>query len=735
MPLPTRKLDERSFQDIVDHAKRLIPTYCPEWTDHNVSDPGVALIELFASMVDMLLYRVNRVPERMLETFMQLIGVTPGLPRPARADVTFFLTAPAIGQDVPIAAGTRVETLRTDTREPVVFSTEEPFTVRPAGRPLGLLTAGYVRQPGEPDAPPALQLVTRQRLLQAINTSHEPIFTLERGQSEQRPAPGTALYLALDADLSSHVIALSIRCQTAAGTGVDFWNPPLVWEALHEGEWVTCDALDGTGGFNQDGDVLVYLPRMRRQQVPEWGDGPKENLAAFWVRCRVESRGRGSYDRSPLVRQIIVESRGATVPTVQAVTVRGEHLGRSDGSDEQTFSLRHRPILLRGTPDQWEPHILDVVGRDGTVQRYREVRDAAEMKSDGRTFMLDYVSGTVSFGPTLPLPRGDRAYRMGTVLPKGSELRLQEYRYCDGAAGNVGPSAIAVLRPDPPNQAIARITNRAAAQGGADAEQIEDMVLRVPQQLGMRDRAVTADDYEFHACRVPGVARAHCLAPGAQPADANAPPPGRVDVLLVPARASRQATPPPAATAAQPAGAAMLNGARALPANGAAAQGEALRSGPIPPEELSLPDTVRDAVRRRLQELSVVGVHVSVEAAELIAVSVTVTARAAPGVDREQLERRVTDALYHYLDPYEGGQYGTGWPFGRRLSAWDVAGRLQTISGVVAIEELGLVGESGGVRTGGEAIELSQRAVIVSGQHQVTVETDQRVRQEAGHGA
>ncbi|HYO48753.1 MAG TPA: putative baseplate assembly protein, partial [Chloroflexia bacterium] len=64
MVLPVPKLDDRSFQDLVNETKRLIPRYCPEWTDHNVSDPGVTMIELVAYMVDLLLYRINRVPER-----------------------------------------------------------------------------------------------------------------------------------------------------------------------------------------------------------------------------------------------------------------------------------------------------------------------------------------------------------------------------------------------------------------------------------------------------------------------------------------------------------------------------------------------------------------------------------------------------------------------------------------------------------------------------------------------
>ena len=83
MPLPAPNLDDRRFQDIVDEAKRLIPRYCPEWTNHNVSDPGVALIELFAWMSEMVLYRINQVPERLYVHFLNMVGdihyVLPGV--------------------------------------------------------------------------------------------------------------------------------------------------------------------------------------------------------------------------------------------------------------------------------------------------------------------------------------------------------------------------------------------------------------------------------------------------------------------------------------------------------------------------------------------------------------------------------------------------------------------------------------------------------------------------------
>ena len=58
---------------------------CPAWTDHNVSDPGVTLIETFAYMTDLLLYRLNRVPDRLYLKFLELIGLAAASRRRRRA--------------------------------------------------------------------------------------------------------------------------------------------------------------------------------------------------------------------------------------------------------------------------------------------------------------------------------------------------------------------------------------------------------------------------------------------------------------------------------------------------------------------------------------------------------------------------------------------------------------------------------------------------------------------------
>ena len=75
MRLPPIELDDRRFQDLVSEARLRIHRACPEWTEHNVSDPGITLIELFAWMTEMTIYRLNRVPDKLHVALMELLGI------------------------------------------------------------------------------------------------------------------------------------------------------------------------------------------------------------------------------------------------------------------------------------------------------------------------------------------------------------------------------------------------------------------------------------------------------------------------------------------------------------------------------------------------------------------------------------------------------------------------------------------------------------------------------------
>ncbi len=74
MALDTRSLDDRSFDELLNEALARIPALAPEWTDHNASDPGIALVELLAWLTDMLMYRVGQTPEPVYEAFLTLLN-------------------------------------------------------------------------------------------------------------------------------------------------------------------------------------------------------------------------------------------------------------------------------------------------------------------------------------------------------------------------------------------------------------------------------------------------------------------------------------------------------------------------------------------------------------------------------------------------------------------------------------------------------------------------------------
>lgn len=74
MPIPLPNLDDRTFADLVEEMRALIPRYTPDWTDHNASDPGIMLIELFAWLTEALIYRLNRIPEASRARFLELLG-------------------------------------------------------------------------------------------------------------------------------------------------------------------------------------------------------------------------------------------------------------------------------------------------------------------------------------------------------------------------------------------------------------------------------------------------------------------------------------------------------------------------------------------------------------------------------------------------------------------------------------------------------------------------------------
>jgi len=125
--IPKSNLDDRTFDDIVEEAIRLIPRYCPEWTNHNPTDPGITLVELFAWMTEMTLYRLNQVPEKIYLSLLELMGLSLIPPQCARAVIRFF---PVEGYKKPvqIKSGTQIAAIASND-DTYMFETERDVSV------------------------------------------------------------------------------------------------------------------------------------------------------------------------------------------------------------------------------------------------------------------------------------------------------------------------------------------------------------------------------------------------------------------------------------------------------------------------------------------------------------------------------------------------------------------------------------------------------------------------------
>lgn len=494
--LPMPNLDDRGFQDLVDDARRLVRARFPEWSDHNISDPGITLIEAFATMMDQLIYRLNRVPDRNYLKFLELIGLELRPASAARAQATFWLSSPQ-PQTVTIRLDTEVSTDRTDVQEPIVFSTVESLDILPCSRAR----------------------------VSSSSAGTEPVDrTLDLNRSgfdcfSTKPIPGDALLVGLSNAVPSCAVLLRVSCRVS-GVGVDPLRPPLIWEASTSRGWVACEVdRDETGGFNTPGDVVLHIPHDHAASVV---GGER----AGWLRCRVIAPlpDQPMYSRSPHVDSVSAATIGGTAKIVNSRVVQDEVVGVSDGAAAQRFKLKQQPVVPGSSAGT-----LSVVegGRD---TEWAAVDDFAGSGADSLVFHLDPVSGEVVFGPAVREADGSiRNY--GAIPPNGALLRLHSYRIGGGTRGNVGVGQLRVLKTSVPY--ISRVENRVAAVGGAQAESVEELKARGPVVLRSRGRAVTAEDFEqLTREAAPEIARVHCIA-----VDAGAEP-GVVRVLVVPHVAS-----------------------------------------------------------------------------------------------------------------------------------------------------------------------------------------------------
>lgn len=669
--LPKANLDDRTFKDLVEECILRIPRYCPEWTNYNPSDPGITLIELFAWLTDQMLLRFNQVPRRNYIAFLELLGVRLMAPAPAQTDITFYLSA-SLDETYTIPIGVQLATLRTETEEAIVFSSDRPLII---GKPT-------IRQFLTAETTEEMPLMLRDRLANLWTQSpngewsgrEQPIFN-------DQPESGNCFYIVFDPaePIEGNVIALTIKGQAATPTGINPNNPPRQWQAWNGIEWVSVlldNSDDKTQGFSfndmalagsnplQGADIILHLPQA-------WPVTRFITYQGRWLRCSYTplQNNQPGYTSSPRIVGFSVRSIGGSVSASQSELIRNEILGESDGNPGQKFQLLGFPVLSRR-----EDEYILVTPPNSLPQRWQEVNDFSESGSQDLHYTIDSRTGEVQFGPlirspshlqqetmlrslvqqglntnqpTLPAPgrdAGARESQYGAVPPRGAEIRMVAYRKGGGQKGNVQKGTITNMKSAVPY--VARVVNHIPARNGADAESLEQAVIRVPAILRTRDRAVTPEDFEVLALQAGGgaIARSRCLPAGEEA--------GVVKLLLVPQ-----------------------------------ANTEAIERGiGIDPDLLNLTPQLTDQIRAYLDERRLIGTQIKLQEPQYVGVAVQTEVGLEPEYNHPRSQQEILFnlrvSLYRFLNPLTGGPERKGWPFGRPVYSSDIVNLFQQTPGV-----------------------------------------------------
>jgi len=310
---PELDLDDKSFDELVQEARTLISRYCPEWTDHNIHDPGITFIELFAWLAEMQIYQLDRITENNYRKFLELVNIFPGTQKPAKVDVTFEPKGAGLVHET-VTAGEKIVALVDG--EQMVFEVELDTVLIPS----------TIRK-----------VTTRTGSRTIDNTEANATEHVYFAAFGEHPSPGAELTLDFEPELPPGEIQLTFNLfeddltlpgrHGAESTDI---NPSVIleWQFHRNGKWERFAVRsDTTQSLTGSGRVTLELPSGNSGDVKS-------------IRCRI---AEGRYEIPPMVECILIN----TVPVIQVETSRDVPLGESTGMPGQTLSIGKKPVMAR----------------------------------------------------------------------------------------------------------------------------------------------------------------------------------------------------------------------------------------------------------------------------------------------------------------------------------------------------------------------------------------------------
>ncbi|WHZ15373.1 MAG: T6SS baseplate protein J-like component [Nitrospira sp.] len=764
MPLLLPNLDDRSWADLADEGRALIPVYGPEWTDHNASDPGITLVELLAWITEMDIFRLNQISDAERLRFLALVGVKPYPPLPASAVLSLALvkggspvTLPRSlefsGQDAN-GIDVRYQTIGEITLVPGSLVALQsygtagfqdltaawrrraalyPFGAEPvpdAALYLGMAEALPVGSPltlyftfGDGSS----SLNDRRRILDEIETRDRRCRNMQPENPCRKPkAVQTVSVSAKQAiPLPAHH-GVRTRWEYLAASG----ETPK-WMPLHPSN---NEVLDDTRAFTLDGPVTFRLPAA--MALGKVGNASTE---LYYLRCLVEA---GRFDAAPILTDVAYNG----VRVVQQVPVFSSFV------IDSTCAITYGPSGAPKPNDRSKLRLqFDALSRITTL----DFRDGD--KGYPEFTILDYQAPANHRDGSLTLDAALLGYGNGfpaqqVVLPgapvEPSTLRLytQEHHswhawelrddflastrrdfhavldamtgvltFGDGEQGRVPPATDCVI--------VAAFDSTRAQDGNLSPTQINSLADSPHNRALLYDQTAVPDGWTqlksklgriTNQLAAAGGASAETLSQAAGRADQLVDSSGRAVTL---ADYERLAAETPGTRIARVTARANLH--PDFPCFKAPGMITVIILPFLPTGRPVPTPGLIQAVASYLRPRRVIGTRVEVVGPTYLEVTVTATLQSKQGTDKAQLQADVLTALTTFLDPLVGGPDGKGWPFGRDVYRAEIMRILCEVSGVDHVVSLALIAGEGPAQCGN--LCLGPTWLVASGAHRIQI--------------
>ena len=443
MGIEKKNIDDKSFDDFFREGRDKIPSLSPDWTDHNLSDPGITLLELFSWLHELDLYKASVVTDKHIQKFAQIYGFGK---LPAVSSVVWLNFAVKEGFEKRFL--TRGSSIKTFSRGKLInFKT---------------LNSAYINKSRIDN----ITFFNGGRYLSVPSEKISKGYYLFGTEAEE----GSIFYIGFREIISGGITL-----------GFIFDKDPLIkreknrfipdvkiqWSVLTSKGWkILNPKVDTTDCFYRSGIVTLKMPAdlsLEKISIPVTS---KEKF--YFLRCKLLE---GSYDNPPQLRYVSFN----LVPAVQ-IDETAEKREIKGAYPEMEIRLSEKYL----TEDEVSVYI--------NGEKWKEVTDIKHYSHNDKVFQVDREKSLVKFGDGI-----------NGMLPSDNSVVIVRYRFCKGVQGNIQAGSnweteegLSAYNPFP-------------GYGGKDPEREEDLFRRIKKEIYTPSICVTLKDYESIALQTPDV--------------------------------------------------------------------------------------------------------------------------------------------------------------------------------------------------------------------------------------